>query len=334
MKNASVFENDILETSLAFWRSAVLFSVLRLNLFEKLGETPLSPAEIARICGAEKTYVHRILRALSAMGILKRNDDRYYCPADTIARLAPGKDKNLSHFCRLMGEDFSNEIWTELPEIAKNGISVIPHIVDEKPVRSETFAMAMQNLALQGEAEALTGALDLKERRRLVDFGGGSGWYAIALCKKNPSLQACIVELPQTAALATEIIAENQLNGRIQVVSSDWNHNDFQEEFDVVLLSDVLYFPEEESRRLIEISQKAIEKGGIIAIRGYFLDHTDERLFPALFDINLMLHNREHRTYEIAEVQRWLDEAGFIEIEAEPLSELSYLITARKPAIQ
>lgn len=325
--------NDILQTSIAFWRSAVMFCALRLNLFEKLGDTMLTATEIARICRVEETYILRILRALSAMNLLKRDGERYYCPEDTINRLLPAKANNLNHFCRLMGEDFANGIWTKLPEIINCGI-ITPTIVDERPANCDTFTLAMQNIALQGEADALTGALDLNANRKLVDFGGGSGWYSIALCRKNPPLRACIVELPQVALLTNKIITEQKLNERIQVLARDWNHTDFKEEFDTVLLSDVLYFPEEECRQLIEISYNALEKGGITAIRGYFIDHTDERLFPALFDINLMVHNKEHRTYEITTVIKWLKKIGFVEIEAKPLSELSYLITAQKPEIK
>lgn len=312
----------------------MLFHAFKLNLFDKLGEKPSTAEEIAAMCGAQPGLVHRVLRALAAMKLLVRDGSKYFCTEKILDSTVPGREKNLSHFCRLMGEDFSSGIWVDIPLKTVNRNLIQPPPVNEEPMRPKLFTLAMHNIALQGELEAITGRLDLSGKKNLLDFGGGSGIYSIAFCRKYPQLTALIIELPEVVSVPRNVIAEHELDERIGVLERNWNEVSFSGEFDVVLLSDVLYSSEEECRQLIDIAFQALEEGGIAAVRGYFLDEGDDRIFPALFNINLMLHSNDQASPEVNRVEDWLKEAGFMEIESSPLTEMSYLITAVKPHVE
>ena len=322
--------NEIFKTSIAYWESAVLFSALRINLFEKLGENPSTAEEIAFKCGIETDPVSRILRALAAMKLLRRDQDKYYCTGETMESLIPGREKNLTHFCRIMGEDFTNGLWLDLTKSGQR-FDPVPQIVNESPVSHEIFTLGMQNLAQLGEAEALVKAADLSSAENLLDLGCGSGAYSIALCRKNPHLQAVVVDLPEVTAVTRKIIDENELDERIQVIPKCWEEVDYEEEFDAVLLSDVLYRSAMKCKELIVTVFKALKPGGQIIIRGYFLDDANDRLFPALFDINLSRSNSSQKNPEIGEVKGWLEEAGFEVTSAGHLTEMSSLLTGIKP---
>ncbi|MFQ5881026.1 MAG: methyltransferase [Candidatus Methylomirabilales bacterium] len=54
-------------------------------------------------------------------------------------------------------------------------------------------------------AEALVQVVDFSAYRHLLDVGGGSGAYSIALCRAHPSLQATILDLPGTLRLHPEV---------------------------------------------------------------------------------------------------------------------------------
>ena len=322
--------NDILSISTAFWRSAVLFHALKMNLFLKMGSKISTSAEIAQICGVKSEFSSRLLRALAAMGLLNRNGDEYSCNELILEQLVPGRGKNLSHFCQIMSEDFSSGMWARFPSVPSD-VNLSTNIVQEQPAYQQTFAIAMQNLALRGEAQALTGAFILEGKKRLLDIGGGVGWYSIALCRKNPQLQAVVIDLPHTIKLAKKIIAENEMDERIEATGKNWTQLEFDNAFDAVLLSDVLYEEEPACGNLLQTAFNALQPGGIAALRGYFMDDSDDRLFAALFDINLMMSNPRHRTYNVNQIMSWLEEIGFTQIEARPLTELSYFISAAKP---
>ena len=322
--------NNILDTATAFWRSAALFYALRLNLFEKMGGNPLAVEEIARLCGASEDFLRRLLRALTAMKMMVREGDKYHCSGDILDSIIPGRSGNLSHFVRLLGEDFSAGIWSRLP--APGAPPSFNAQVEENPPSPELFTMAMQNLAARGEAQALVDAFDLSACENLLDIGGGSGAYTISLCRRYPALTALIVDLPEVSVITRKIVVEYELDERIGVLAQDWNQIDIEGEFDAVLLSDVLYFAEQECRKIIETARKALVPGGKLGIRGYFLDDSDNRLFPALFDINLLVNNKDHSTPHIRDLAEWLQRAGFLQIQARPLTGLSYFLEAFAPS--
>jgi len=326
--------NNIFETSIAFWRSSVLFEALKINLFEKLGENRLTAEEISQICSIDQKYIRRLLRALAAMKFISRKHDTFTCTDIALEGLIPGRSRNMSHFARAMGEDFSGGYWIDLSQSLNPGNFSAASIVEERQMNPRTLAMVTQNIALQGEAEALKENLDLAEKGSLLDIGGGSGVYSVALCKSNPLLQAVIVEIPEVAELTKKIITEFELDDRIQVVGIDWNDCRYENEFDCVLLSDVLYFQPEECRKLINLAFRTLKPGGMLAIRGYFWDDSDDRIFPALFDINLMAHNTHNMNPSVEEVITWIGESGFAEHVSKPITELSYLITGKKPKVK
>ncbi len=321
---------DILDISTAYWRSAALFAALRLNLFEILKEASLTAVEAAGAAGAEADLTGRLLRAMAAMGLVMREGGKFRLPEGAADRMTAGGNRDASGFCRLMSEDFSAGIWGALPEVVKGGDSA-SGIVDETLASAEMFTRAMHSMSLQEEAEALCRGLDLSGAGRLVDFGGGSGAYSIALCRAyTETLSAVIVERPEVVPVTQRFVREAGLEGRIEAAAGDWHSMGYCGEFDASLLSDVLYQSEEECRKLVGTACASLKQGGIIAVRGYFLDDDDGRVFPALFDINLLVHSPEERTYEVKEVAGWLSQAGLTGIEVAPLTERSYLITGLK----
>ena len=69
-------------------------------------------------------------------------------------------------------------------------------MIYEAGIGGERFSSAQHSGSL-GPARLLAKRLDLKDRRKLLDVGGGSGAYSIALCAANPRLSATILDFPR-----------------------------------------------------------------------------------------------------------------------------------------
>src|SRR6202042_3434405 len=65
----------------------------------------------------------------------------------------------------------------------------------------EQFSSAQHTGSL-GPARLLAKRLDLTDRHKLLDVGGGSGAYSIAFCAANPHLRATILDFPETVDTA------------------------------------------------------------------------------------------------------------------------------------
>ena len=322
--------NEILETSIAFWRSAALFTALRLDLFEKLGERFYHPVKIADMTNTGYEFIIRLLRALTAMKLLEQNEKGYRCSKKSLESLIPGRQSSLSHFCRVMGEDFQRGIWIKPEQLASGGTISFPPPVKETAGYTTLFTMAMHNLALQGEASALVDSLTVPESGVLLDLGCGSGAYSAALLKRYLGWKAVLVDKPDVLNTTRRIVAEHELSERVELRPGDFFNLEFESDFDLALLSDVMYMGVEKCRALISLTRRALKEGGQIAIRGYFIDSQNPVLFAALFDINLMVNNPGYSNPLISNVQHWVKDAGFSQIASKRLTELSHLITARR----
>lgn len=67
------------------------------------------------------------------------------------------------------------------------------------------FLMGMHGQGLLSSPQVVT-AYDLSRFHRLVDLGGATGHLVIAACERYPQLRGVVFDLPETGALAHEII--------------------------------------------------------------------------------------------------------------------------------
>lgn len=54
------------------------------------------------------------------------------------------------------------------------------------PTYWNNYMMGQHNRATAGQGHHLAQSVDLAERRRMLDLGGGAASYSIALCESNP----------------------------------------------------------------------------------------------------------------------------------------------------
>lgn len=177
-------------------------------------------------------------------------------------------------------------------------------------------------LALAGRARnvapVLAARISLADDRVLLDVGGGTGIYSIALLQKNPGLRAVVWDRPEVLKVATEMAEAHGVAGRLECVAGDM-FTDPVPPADVVLLSNVLHdwdVPACES--LVRRCAAVLPVGGRLLIHDVFLnDELDGPLPLALYSAALFCLT-EGRAYSTAEYRHWLREAGLIPGAVEP----------------
>jgi methylase of polypeptide subunit release factors len=85
------------------------------------------------------------------------------------------------------------------------------------------------NIGNLGEAEALKDMVDLSGCKSMIDAGGGSGLYSVALCQKYPELHSTILDVKDTLAVAKEMIEDRQEKRRIVLREGDFLENPLAE---------------------------------------------------------------------------------------------------------
>ena len=188
----------------------------------------------------------------------------------------------------------------------------------------------MHNIGLSGEAEALCDAVDLSGCRQMIDAGGGSGVYSIALCRRYPQLQSIFLDCKETLDVTAVLIEKCAEKERITLKEADITRDAYGENIDAVLLSDVLY-DEALAPRILKMVHACLAGGGSLMIRGYYADPEHSRpQFGALFALNQLVHDPRRKMLTITSLRECVAAAGFVVTKVGPLTQRSFLLTAQK----
>jgi hypothetical protein len=309
---------ELLELSGHFWQTCTLHAAVKLDLFTTIGQTPMAAAAVSERVNASRDGIERLLNALAAMGLLEKKEDRYACPASVLRLLAKDSLNYIGHI--ILHHHHLMESWARLDQSVRSGRANREQSSFSREEWRESFLMGMFNLAM-AIAPRVADAIDLSDRRRLLDLGGGPGTYAIHFCLKNPALSAAVFDLPTTRPFAEKTIAGFHLENRVTFAPGDYHSDDIPGRYDVAWLSHILHAESPEfCLNIIRKTVAALEPGGTIFIHEFILnDQRDGPLFPALFSLNMLLGTESGRAYAAADLSGMLATAGVRDIRRIPL---------------
>ncbi|PLX94116.1 MAG: SAM-dependent methyltransferase [Desulfuromonas sp.] len=296
----------LLQLSGNYWAGCALHAAVKLDLFSHQG----SAEEIAEASGNDPRGTSMLLNALCALGLMEKEGGVYRSSAFAREFLISASPRFLGHI--ILHHHHLVAGWGRLAEAVHEGAPVrdaISHTGSEQERRS--FELGMRNLASLS-APKVVPQIDLLDRRRLLDLGGGPGTYAAHFCQANPALQGCIVDLAANRPFAEETIADFDLAGRLDFVAADFITDPLPGGFDVAWLSHILHGEGEAGcRLLLEKAVTALEPGGLLLVQEFILDN-DKRgpLFPALFSLNMLINTPNGAAYSEREIERLMLDAG------------------------
>lgn len=98
---------------------------------------------------------------------------------------------------------------------------------------------------------------------RLLDLGGGPGWVAIELARRQDRLSGVVFDFPEAVAVARENIAAAALAHRIEVLGGDLAVDDVGSGYDLIWCSSVLHFVPDVEATLSKM-HTALRPGGTL----------------------------------------------------------------------
>lgn len=307
----------LLATSSAYWRGCTLQAGVRLKVFSAFEAGPRSAKRVAEEIGCDARATGLLLDALAAMGLVTKSAEQYEnseCAQHFLVESSPHYMGHiiLHHYHLLDG-------WAQLDSAVKTGEPARKRSFGAE-VERESFILGMFNLSMQ-IAPQIADQIDLHDRTRLLDLGGGPGTHAIHFCKANLGLQALIFDRPTTEPFARQTVSRFGLEHRIDFAGGDFRTDPIPGgPYDVAWLSHVLHSNTvDECYRIVQKSAKLLSRGGLILIHDFILDDTkDGPEFPALFSLNMLLAGNGGRSYSRQELFEMLEEAGIVEVQHHP----------------
>lgn len=310
---------ELLQLSGSYWSTCTLHAGVKLDLFTPLARQPLNAAELAAERGLDERGLAMLLDALAALRLIEKQGGKFAATpfaADHLSRDAAGY---LGHI--ILHHQHLVDSWSRLDEAVRDGRPVRRRVSHEpSEAERESFLMGMFNLAML-IAPRVADGVDLSDRRRLLDLGGGPGTYAIHFCRHNPGLSGVIFDLPETRPFAERTLARFGMAERIEFVGGDFIEGPLPQGCDVAWLSHVLHGEGPAGcARLLDNAVAALEPDGLLLVQEFILAaERDAPLFPALFSLNMLLGTPQGQAYSEPELVALMERAGLVEITRLPL---------------
>jgi len=305
---------ELLEISGFFWKTCVLHTAVKIDVFSAIGDRRLTVGEITKKVDGAATGVERLLNALVAMELLVKQNQTYTNTSSGKELLAKDSPRYLGHI--IMHHHHLLESWSKLDQAVKSGQPQRTRSSYSKEEWRESFLMGMFNLAM-GLAPQIVPVIDVSTRQHLLDLGGGPGTYAIHFCLNNDRLRATVYDLPTTRPFAEKTIRKFKLVERIDFMDGNYLEDPVEGRYDVAWLSHILHGEGPgDCRMIIQKAVDALEPGGMIIIHEFILNNSmDGPLFPALFSLNMLLGTESGQSYSEAQIIDMLAAAGARDIQ-------------------
>lgn len=321
--------DDLRELANAFRASRILLTAFELKIFSVLDKHMMTSEEVAQKINADFRASDRLLNALCTMSILKKVHGKFYNSDLSSKYLIEGKPDfmgNLYHTNNLW------ESWSHLTDSVVKGTS-FQRDQNKKEKRDwvEDFIGAMHYRGVsQGKIIAMM--LDLSSVKRMLDIGGGSAAFSMEIVKANPEIRAVVLDLPYVIPLTKRYVSEAGLSDNFSFVEGDYLTKDFEDNYDLILLSAIVHINSyDQNRLLIKKCADALNKNGMIIISDFIM--SDDRIKPyhgALFSLNMLVGTENGDTYTEGEMREWFESAQLSQVERKNTSFGADLMTAVK----
>lgn len=325
-KDIALNRIHVLSIAESFFQSSVLFALLKLKIFELIGEENKILDNLAAELNVRPETLARLLNAGVAFKLLSSKDGvSYKVSPEARTVLLPSAGENyLGNFIRNM--DYFRSALDKLDEaVLKSKPTIKPSsILGQDKEHTREFVYAMHNNASHRGKE-LAKFLDTKACKTLLDIGCGPGTYAFHLGNNNPGLKIYLSDLPDILEVAREIQKSFSIKNEVNYLPLDAIKDEIPGTYDMIFISNTLHMlGEHASRELIKKLYKSISPGGSLVIQAQFLrdDHMGDR-WPICMDLIQLCVTPEGRNHSVGETKRWVQDAGFGNIEYNPMTILN-----------
>lgn len=303
--------------SRAFITSASLFAAIDLELFTAIASGDNTVERFAKRAGIAEVNADRLMAMCAAAGLIRWVGDHVENAEDVERYLVKTKASYAGPWLTFVRPAWKR--WGELTE----------HLKSQEPptvIGSFDAAMTVDSARRYHEATASVGFgsgrrfsrhVDLANRRRIMDLGGGSGAYSIVAVQENPGLTAVVFDLPPVVEVTQEFIAKHGVGDRVSTMGGDFTKDDLPEGCDVAIMaSNLPQYNREIVQAVIVKAFQALEPGGEMHLVGEMLD--DDRAGPldaAIWGLYEVFANSTGMAHTRAECASYFENAGFVDVE-------------------
>ena len=302
------------------------------GVFSALDKHPATITELASGLDFDERATGVLLRLLASLGVLTQRLGRFQLTDEARIYLVRSRPFYWGPMMRVAVSD-----WHRTTLLAKlkqrgsdraGGPEGTPHVsgmgrVSDNWAAGNISLEQAREVAARMHSHSLPAAIgtarnyDFKGIRRVLDVGGGSGCFMIAMAQRHPELQCTIMELPAMCEVAQGYIKEGDAGDRVDTVAVDIFRQPWPRGYDAMFFSNIWHdWNFQTCQWLAARAFEALPAGGRIMLHEMLLN--DDGTGPATtasFSM-LMLLATQGQQFTFEELKQILEGAGFTGIES------------------
>jgi SAM-dependent methyltransferase len=322
-----VTPEPIMKIAMGFMAAKHLFAANEIGLFEALGSGPATLDELANKTGVPSRTLRIVAAAMVSLGLIEREGSRYRNGDAAAAFLAGKPGPDLRPMLRFW-DKISYPTWQKLADAVRTG---------EGQAQFGKFDKAEQQIFSAGVeafsspvAAALATSYDFSRHQRVLDVGGGTGSFLVAVLRRYHALKGTLFELPGACAVARQRLAREPEGTRIEVVDGDVFNDPLPEGHDALIVANTVHvFSAAHNIELLRKMRAHVRPGARLLLADLWTDPT--RTHPpgaALMSGEFLVIAGEGQAYSEQEAGEWLAQTGWQKLERRPLAGAASLIVA------
>ena len=301
------------------------------GIFAALAERPATSDELAERLDFDTRATLIVLRLLAALELLVQRQNRYQLTDAANTYLVKSSPFYWGHMMRVAVSEWHRD--TVLAKLKQKG-SAMSAGPEGTPVPSgsgrsadgwaageiqigqaEQIAASMQSHSLPAAIGAARN-YDFTGIERILDVGGGSGCFMVAMAQAHPKLKATVMELGTMCDAASKYIAAGGVETRVDTTAVNMFRGPWPDGYDAIFFSNIWHdWNFRTCAWLAARAYAALPRGGRIMLHEALLD--DDGNGPrttAAFSM-LMLLATQGQQFTFTELKALLESAGFRNIE-------------------
>lgn len=317
----------IFQVASGFLAAKHLFVAVEVGLFEKLAQGPATLDQLAQRTGIPRRTLRITADAMVALNFVEHQGDRYANALVASAFLAGAGEPDLRPFLRFWNR-LSYPRWTRLEE----AIRTDRMIFGESGFSEEEQKLYSEGVeaVTAGTARALAENYDFASHRRILDLGGGTGSFLIAVLNRFGDLQCTLFDLLAVAAATRRRLAGTPYKARIEIVAGDFFKDPIPEGHDAIIIANIIHcFPADRALELLRRVRHYVSAGARILLVDFWTNATHtEPVFAALMAGEFLLTPGRGDVYSVEDAKEWFDQTGWRAVEHKPLAGPASLLLA------
>ncbi len=287
---------QVIQMATGHWVSKIIYAAAKLELADRLADSPKSADELAGPTGANAPALHRLMRTLAGLGILTQLDGGRFGLTALGESLKKGRPGSAHETVLTMAgptfvtafEEILHSVKTGDTGFAKAfGMPIFDYFAQHQDEAS-LFSQSMVGIH-GGEPPAVAAAYDFSQFETIVDVGGATGNMLSAVLNAYEGPRGILYDLPHVVTDAPPSLEKSGISDRVTIETGSF-FDTVPSGGDAYILSHIIHdWNEDQCLTILGNVRRAMKPGGKLLIVEFVLPEDDSPHFGKIADIIMLV---------------------------------------------